>query len=392
MGQVLDTIMARADEIRANAEANEAGGKLTDAAAKVLRESGVMRMLAPKQYGGTESHPREFAETVMATAALDGATGWLTGIVGVHPWELALADPKVQEEVWGEDNDTWTASPYAPMGIATPTDGGYILNGRWSFSSGTDHCQWLFIGAMVGNPDGTPIMPPKVIHVLVPRPDYEIVDGSWEVVGLKGTGSKDVTVKGAYIPEYRTIDAAKVGDGTLVKEQGRTETLYKYPYWAIFPLGITSAVIGIAEGAMACHVAAQKNRVAVTGTKIKEDPYVLYAISDAAADIAASRAALLETTDRFFDAVDAGKEVSFEDRARGRRTQVAAARRAVRAVDDIFDRSGGGALHLHTPLQRFWRDAHAGLVHAVHVPGSIYHATALLELGGDPQGMMRNTI
>lgn len=392
MSKVLDKILERADDIRADAAEAEELMRLTDRQAGILRDSGIMRLTAPAKFGGFEAHPREFAEAVMGTAAIDGATGWLGGIVGVHPWELAVADPKVQEEVWGEDNDVWTASPYAPMGIAVPVDGGYILNGRWSFSSGTDHCKWLFIGAAVGDKDGKMLMPPKMLHVLVPRSDYEIVEDSWDVVGLRGTGSKDVTVKNAFLPTHRTMDAAKVMSGEQAKDMGMSQTLYNLPYWHVFPLGITSAVIGIAEGAMYTHLQDQKDRIAVTGEPIKENPYVLYAISEAAAEIAASRAALLETADRFYDLVDAGKTVSFEDRARGRRTQVAAAHRAVRAVDEIFDRSGGRALHRTGALQRFWRDAHAGLVHAVHVPGSNYHATALLELGGEPQGMMAGMI
>lgn len=392
MSKELDYILARGDEIRADAAQGEKDMKITDRAAGILRDSGIMRMMQPAKFGGTEAHPRQFAEAVMGTAALDGATGWVGGIVGVHPWELAMADPKVQEEVWGTDPDTWMASPYAPMGIATPVEGGYILNGRWSFSSGTDHCTWLFIGAAVGDKDGNRVMPPQMMHVLVPRSDYEIDHDSWNVVGLRGTGSKDVIVKDAFIPTHRTMDAAKIMSGEQSKEMGLSQTLYNLPYWSVFPLGITSAVIGNAEGAMYQHLADQKERVAVTGEPIRENPYVLYAISEAAAEIAASRAALLETADRFFDIVDSGKEVSFEARAQGRRTQVAAAHRAVRAVDEIMDRSGGRALHLAGPLQRFWRDAHAGLVHAVHVPGSNYHATALIELGGQPQGMMAGMI
>ena len=134
--------------------------------------------------------------------------------------------------------------------------------------------------------------------------------------------------------------------------------MYKFPFSCIFPLGITSSLIGIAEGALACNMAAQRERVTVSGVPIKEDPYVLFAIGEAAAEIAASRAAILETVDRFWDMTEKGQEVSFELRAIGRRTQTAAAWRAVRAVDEIFARSGGGALQLSTPMQRFWRDAH----------------------------------
>ncbi|MBD0862559.1 hydroxylase [Gordonia sp. zg691] len=390
MGHVLDNIMRHADEIRAEAVEGEKLMQLTDVSAKRLRDSGVVRMLQPKEYGGLECHPREFAETVMATAALDGATGWVAGIVGVHPWALAAFDDKAQNEIWGADNDMWMASPYAPMGVAVPVDGGYVLNGRWAFSSGTDHCGWVMIGAAVGDKDGN--RTGQVLHVVLPRSDYEIDADSWNVMGLRGTGSKDLIVKDAFIPTYRTIDAAIVLGGEGWKHAGRDETLYKFPFSYIFPLGITSALIGMTEGALACYIDAQKERVQVSGIPIKEDPYVLFAISDAAAEIAASRITLLETVDRFWDKTDRGEEISFEERAAGRRTQVSAAWRAVRAMDEIFARAGGLSTHLSNPIQRFWRDAHVGLTHAIHVPGLIYHSAALAQLGGDPQGAYRAMI
>ena len=392
MGQVLDSVSEFADEIRADGAEGDTLMRLTDRSAKRLRDAGVIRLLQPKEFGGLEAHPREFAETVMAIGAMDGATGWVSGIVGVHPWEMAFFDAKAQEEVWGENPDTWIASPYAPMGVATPVDGGYILNGRWSFSSGTDHCDWVMIGAAVGDADGNRLNPPRSLHVLLPRSDYRIDHQSWNVVGLRGTGSKDLVVENAFLPEYRTLRAERVMGGVAWQDAGRDETLYKFPFSCIFPLGITSSLVGIAEGALNCYIESQRERVTVSGTAIKQDPYVLSALGDAAAEIAASRAALLETVDRFWDLTERGIEVTFEQRAIGRRTQTAAAWRAVRAVDEIFARAGGGALQLSNPLQRFWRDAHAGLSHAIHVPGSIFHASTLCQLGEEPQGMMRSMI
>ncbi|USI90865.1 acyl-CoA dehydrogenase family protein [Rhodococcus pyridinivorans] len=392
MGQVLDSVSEFADEIGADGAEGDTLMRLTDRSAKRLRDAGVIRLLQPKEFGGLEAHPREFAETAMAIGAMDGATGWVSGIVGVHPWEMAFFDPKAQEEVWGENPDTWIASPYAPMGVATPVDGGYILNGRWSFSSGTDHCDWVMIGAAVGDKDGNRLNPPQSLHVLLPRSDYRIDHDSWNVVGLRGTGSKDLIVENAFLPEYRTLRAERVMGGVAWQDAGRDETLYKFPFSCIFPLGITSSLIGIAEGALNCYIESQRERVTVSGTAIKQDPYVLSNLGDAAAEIAASRAALLETVDRFWDLTERGIEVTFEQRAIGRRTQVAAAWRAVRAVDEIFSRAGGGALQLSNPLQRFWRDAHAGLSHAIHVPGSIFHAATLTQLGEEPQGMMRSMI
>ncbi|NLU81645.1 hydroxylase [Rhodococcus sp. HNM0569] len=390
MGEVLDRIEQYADEIREGGIEGEKLMRLSDANAKRLRDAGVIRMLQPKEFGGLEAHPREFAETAMGIGAIDGSTGWVSGIVGVHPWEMAFFDPKAQQEVWGEDVDTWIASPYAPMGMAVPVDGGYILNGRWSFSTGNDHCEWVMIGAAVGDKDGK--RTGKILHVLVPKSDYTVDHDSWNVVGLRGTGSKDFVVKDAFLPEYRTIDADIVLQGQGAAHAGRDETLYKFPFSCIFPLGISSSLIGMCEGGLGLYIAMQKERVAVTGIPIKDDPYVMYAIGQAADEINASRVAILETVDRFWDKTEKGETITFEERAIGRRTQTNAAWRAVSALDEVFARAGGGAMKVTLPLQRFWRDAHVGLSHAIHVPGSINHASALTQLGGEPQGIHRSMI
>lgn len=381
---VLDKVVAAADDIAAEGEVSERLGKLSDKAAQLMRDTGVIRMLQPKEHGGLEAHPAEFAETVMKTASLDGSTGWVAGIVGLHPFEMAMADPRVQQEIWGADVDTWIASPYAPMGVLRPVDGGYLFSGRWQFSSGTDHCDWIFLGGFHGDSDGNQLHPPQAAHVILPRSDYEIVEDTWDVVGLRGTGSKDVIVRDAFVPDYRVLSASKVTEGVAPKEAGLSNTIYHVPFTCVFPLGITAAVIGIAEGALAQHMAYQRNRVQITGTKVRDDPYALPAMSEAAAEIHASRAALLENVHRNYDIVDSGREVTFDERAVGRRTQVQAAWRAVRAVDEIVNRSGGNGMRMSSPIQRFWRDAHMGMVHAIHVPGSVFHASALTQLGIDP--------
>lgn len=390
--RVIDKLGDIADQLREQAWEAEKLGQLPDETVKLMKAAGNIKLLQPKEYDGLEVHPREFAETVMATAALDPAAGWINGVVGVHPYQLAYADPKVAAEIWGSDTDTWVASPYAPQGVARPVDGGYIFNGRWQFSSGTDHCDWIILGALLGDGEGKPLMPPKMLHMILPRQDYEIVEDSWNVVGLRGTGSKDIIVRDAFVPSYRVMDGDEVIDGTAQRTAGMTGTLYRMPWSTMFPLGISSAVIGIAEGALAAHLDYQRERVGAQGTAVKDDPYVLFAIGEAAADINAARQEILANVDKIWDIVDSGKEVSFEDRAAGRRTQVRAAWRAVMAVDQIFSRSGGNAMRLDKPLQRYWRDAHTGLAHAIHVPSTVFHASALSSLGIEPQGPLRAMI
>lgn len=395
MTEVMAAIEARAERIASHAEENEQLGRLHDDSAAALRETGVMRMLAPKAFGGDEAHPRDFAEAVMKIASIDGSTGWVAGIVGVHPWELAMASTRVQEEVWGAGGanaDVWVASPYAPMGILRPVDGGYVFNGHWQFSSGTDHCDWIFLGALMGDEEGKMAMPPTVKHVLLPRSDYTIVEDSWDVIGLKGTGSKDILVKDAFIPDYRIVDNNDVMSGKAALDAGLDSPTYRVPFTTVFPLGITSAVIGICEGALAQHVAYQKTRVQITGAKLKDDPVSLFAISEAAAEIHASRVVLLDNVSQMYDRVVRGEEITYQQRAQSRRAQVSACWRAVRAMDEVVARSGGNALRTGNPIQRFWRDGHMGLVHAVHVPNNVYQANALLDVDIDPTGPLRQMI
>ncbi|NED69566.1 hydroxylase, partial [Streptomyces sp. SID10244] len=121
-------------ELAALAEENEKLGKLSDKTADLLRQTGVIRMLQPTDFGGYAAHPRDFAAAVMAIAANDPAAGWVAGVVGVHPWELAQMDRRLQQEIWGDDPDTWVASPYMPNGIADPVENdSFVLSGRWPF-------------------------------------------------------------------------------------------------------------------------------------------------------------------------------------------------------------------------------------------------------------------
>jgi len=389
---VVEFLLEQSDRLAELAPECERMGRLTDETAAILRESGIMRMLQPTEYGGAEAHPREFIDAVTTVAHADPAAGWVAGVVGVHPWELGMADERLREELWADDPDVWIASPYAYSGIATRVDGGYRVSGRWQFSSGTDHCTWVVLGAFVAGPDGTPAMPIHGLHVVLPRSDYEIVDDSWDVVGLRGTGSKDVVIDDAFVPDHRILEADAVMSGQLAASAGRTQPLYRIPFWSMFPVGITAATIGICEGALQQHLAYQKDRVLAVGTRVKDDPYIMHAIAEATSEIAASRAHLVANISELHDILAEGGEIDWSRRAVTRRDQIRAAWRAVAAVDEIFARSGGNALRMSHPMQRYWRDAHAGLNHAVHTSGTIYHAATLTSVGAEPAAHLQALI
>jgi 3-hydroxy-9,10-secoandrosta-1,3,5(10)-triene-9,17-dione monooxygenase len=377
-------INEHADRLRELAPECEKLGRLTDETVQIMRDSGVMRLFQAKEYGGFEARPDVFVEAVSALAMVDPAAAWVSGVVGVHPWELSMADPKLREELWGVDQDTWIASPYALTGVARKVEGGYILNGRWQFSTGTDHSDWVVIGAIAADESGVPLDPFTGLHVTLPRKDYTIVDDSWDVIGLRGTGSKDLIVEEAFIPDYRVILADEAFEGTLAASSDRTDPSYKVPFWSIFPLGITAAAVGICEGGLDVIWKYQNDRMLGMGTMVKNDPYILHALAEAASEIAASKAHLLHNINEVYDLYASGGEMTFEHRARVRRDQIRAAWRAVSALDEAFARSGANALRYDKSIQRYWRDAHAGMNHAIHTSGTIYHASALASLGAEP--------
>ena len=390
--RVLDRLMHVADQLREQAWEAERLGRLPDQTAKTLKSVGAIRLLQPKKYSGYEAHPREFAETVMATAALDPASGWICGVLGVHPWQLAYADPRVAKEVWRTDHDTWMASAYAPTGVAKPVDGGYIFNGRWQFSSGTDHCDWIILGAMVGDATGKPVMPPSRLHIILPRKDYEIVEDSWNVVGLRGTGSKDIIVRDAFVPDYRVMKAEEVKNGTAQRNSGLTQNLYLMPWSTMFPLGITAAMVGIAEGALAAHLDYQRDRVSAAARRSKT---IRMCCTPSARPPQTStpraRSYWPTWTGSRTSSTPVTKcrsPIAPPDAARRYGRCGARCRRSTRY-------SPGRAatpLRMDKPLQRYWRDAHVGQAHAIHVPGTVYHASALSSLDIDPVGSLRAMI
>ena len=379
MGSFLSEQSAAGDEL----------GRLPDDVAKKMKESGVVRMLQPADFGGYEADPRDFLNAVMDIGNYCPSAGWVAGVVGVHPWELAFNDQRLQEEVWGSDPDTWVASPYAPSGTAVPVDGGYTVNGHWKFSSGTDHCDWVVLGAAVPGKEGSPV---AMLHVMLPRGDYEIVEDSWNVIGLDGTGSKDIIIRDQFVPDYRTLDLFKVMSGEAPTEAGRSQPLYQLPWSTMFPCAVSAGLVGIAEGVLKHALEYQQGRTSALGVSQASDTYSRTKIGEAASDIRSARTQLIFNVGEMYEALEAGHAVTMQQRVACRRDQVRVAWRAAKAADDVFTVCGGNAIRLDKPLQRFWRGMHAGLQHGIFVAGPIYDDAAGMLMGFKPSGPSAMTI
>lgn len=356
---VLPTLRERADE-------TERLRVVPEASIKELEETGFFRLLQPRRFDGLEADPIEFYTAVRDIAGACGSTGWVSSVVGVHPWQVALFDDEAQQAVWGEDTSTRLSSSYAPTGKATVAEGGYQLSGKWSFSSGCDHCSWVLLGGLVFNADGQVV---DFKTFMVPRDKYEIID-VWHMVGLAGTGSNDIVVDDVFIPEAFTLSMGETGQCRGPGQEQNPSDLYKLPFHSIFTGTITTPIIGLAMGAYAEHVEMQqkRSRAAYLGEKASLDPFAAVRIARASSEIDAAWALLVNNIREEQSYVAKGEKIPLRSRLKVRRDQVLGSQRAIDAIDALFEASGGRALANGTYLQRAWRDAHAGRVHAANDP------------------------
>jgi 3-hydroxy-9,10-secoandrosta-1,3,5(10)-triene-9,17-dione monooxygenase len=378
---VLDAIAELLPALRERTQQAEDTRNVPAESIKSLEETGFFRLLQPASHGGLEADPVTFYTAVRMIASACGSTGWVASVVGVHPWQLALFPPQAAEDVWGDNPDSRMSSSYAPTGRAKMVEGGHRLTGRWSFSSGCEHATWVLLGGIVPDENGKPA---DFRTFLLPRSDYAI-DDVWDTTGLRGTGSNDIVVDGAFVPEHRSLSFTDVSRCSCPGHELNTAPLYRLPYGSVFSYAITTPVIGMATGAYGAHVEYQRSRVRASyvGQKAAEDPHSQVRIARAAAEIDAAWLALETNFAELMAHARNQEKIPMPLRLRVRRDQVLGTGRAIAAIDLLFENSGGRALKIGTAIQRFWRDAHAGRVHAINDPERALAAFGRGELGLD---------
>ena len=358
--QILDLIASKSADQR---EARKMSKEVVDA----LKECGFFTMLLPKQWGGLERKPQEFFAEQVRIAEADMSTAWAGGIIAVHAFQLALMSEEAQREVYEADPNTLISSSYNPVGArAEMCEGGFMLHGRWGWSSGSDHCTWALLGGVIPG-DGYRTF-------LVPRNQYDIED-TWDVMGLQGTGSNDVVISDPiFVPDHRTH---KQMDGfNCVNDQDNP--MYDLSWAQTFVRVVNSAAIGALKKAVKVFVESKQGNSTTDMTKFAGDVETQERLAKGLNTIGELEAVMYHN----FDKMEAASwKPTLEDRIMYRYQASIVIDKAIEAIDTLFEVAGGRSVFNGHPLQQLWHDIHIARCHVANNPTAFARNLGSVALG-----------
>src|SRR5712692_813190 len=312
-----------------------------------IQSAGLLRLASPDPYGGFGLDCDTAFEVEAELGRGCGSTAWCYGVWAIHNWATGLFPEEAQEEYYA-DPDVLSSSSYYPTDAhVTPVEGGYQISGRWSFSSGCDAAGWVTLGGLG---------PAGLLWFLVPASDYRI-DDTWYVAGLKGTGSKDIVIEGAFVPGHRVLQVATAIEGKTEGWGLHHRPSYRVPLFSALSWAIAAPTIGMAQGAL------EEFTSQLGGRSQAESAASQLRLAESAIEIDLARMLMRTDTRDVLDRGASGAPFTLLDRARFRRDEAFVARLCVRATDRLYEAAGGHALYSSNPLQRYQRDIHAAAHH-----------------------------
>lgn len=368
---------ALAPILRERSEATNALGRVPRETIDAMLGEGLFTLLQPKRFGGTERGLVPFVDCAIALGAGCGSAGWVFSVVSIHQFHLGLFGLEAQGDVWAKDPNALLASSYMPGGKTRVASGGYRITGNWKFSSGCDAAEWFILGGLVDGGDGKP---PVQYYFLLPKADVKIHQDSWKVVGLSGTGSKDLSVEDAFVPAHRLLPVQEAYEGVSPGSKINPYPLYHLPMMSVFPLCLSLPGVGVAKGAIARYIDMMKTFTTKSYGKTVADFHNSQMRLAEASALAESAELLLQRDMRETMAIRAVRPLTNEERVRNRRDYAWAAETSARAVDLLYKMTGGAGLHEGNALLRSFRDAHAISMHIGNnwdIAGPLYGSVML---------------
>jgi 3-hydroxy-9,10-secoandrosta-1,3,5(10)-triene-9,17-dione monooxygenase len=361
------------------APAAEAARRLPEATIADMRAAGFFRVLQPARFGGYECDIATYWDIQLALAAGCMSTAWVYGVVGVHPWLMALMDERAAQDVWGADDTVLISSSLMPAGSVTREAGGFRLSGRWKYSSGCEHCAWAFLGVATAL---DPAAPPDRCVLLVPRSNYQIVD-TWHVAGLKATGSHDIVVENAFVPAYRVVQFTDTFRGVGPGLAQNRAPLYRLPFGQIFVRGVSTAALGGLAGMLDAFIRYGSARVS-RGARTAEDPSAQLAVAEIAAAIEEMKAILMRDFRVLADHAERGEMPPLALRLEYKFHSALVAERCANLAARLFRACGGAGLYAEQPFGRMLADINAARQHISNQYEPLGRSLGAVMLGGAP--------
>jgi alkylation response protein AidB-like acyl-CoA dehydrogenase len=351
----VDDIAARASAL---ASRTEEGRRLPDELIAAMRDARVLRLGTPSACGGVEASPAAALATARDVARADMSAGWCVAIANTSGLLGAYLPRDAAGSLLG--GDTIAAGVWAPRARVVPDGDGLRVTGRWAFASGIDHAQVFFGGALLAGADDT--ARPEVRVVAVPVGELEVHD-TWDVAGLRGTGSHDVSARDVFVPSAHVIDLAR---GPL-----DDAPLYRFPVFGLFALSLAAVSLGNALGAVddLVDLAGAKTPLG-SGRTLAARTTVQARVGAAVARLRAAQALVDAEVAVAWTAAQGDAAITTEHRLALRLAATHAVRTSAEVVRELHDLGGGSAIYAGSPLQRRLRDAETATAHAQVAPAT----------------------
>ena len=347
--------------LRSRAAQAEAARVMLPETVADLNRIGALRILQPKRWGGMELDFIAYIDVPMELARGCASTSWTTVNLSIHEWMLALYDERAQADVWGANPEALIAAGIAyPQGRARKIDGGFVISGKWNFSSGVNLAEWCMLAVIVrGNEsEGDKVIDHRMC--LLDKSQYEVID-DWHTLGMRSTGSMTVMVKDVFVPEYRALCAYDIrGGDTFPGARVNPNPLYQVSLNALGGHGIAATAVGNAMAALEHTLALVKERSTnYTGLKMRDQQIVQHRVAMAAAKIESAR--LMLRSDAIEAQALANKNIipNRQEKLRYKRNAAYVATLCTEAVDILHAVTGATGIYQSYPLERIFRDAHA---------------------------------
>ncbi|AHY53163.1 acyl-CoA dehydrogenase family protein [Bradyrhizobium japonicum] len=325
---------------------------------KDLHDAGLFRMLQPKRIGGAELDYVALVDCAELLGMADASVAWNLANLASHHWMLGMFAQKAQDLVWDHDPDALIASSFIfPAGRATRVEGGYRLHGSWPFSSGVASCEWNMLASVVYSDDEADGIEYRIF--LLPRGDYKVLD-TWNVAGLRGTGSCDVEVRDAFVADYMTVAVGDLAGGPTPGSRVNPNPLYSLPVFSLFPYVLSGVALGNAQVCLDDYAEVARHRISTYNrAKLSDFQSTQIKIAEASAKIDAARLIMRSACANAMEDARRGRIPDMATKTRYRRDGAFSVNLCTDAVSMLFAASGARGLFTTGVLQRQFRDAHA---------------------------------